>query len=112
MAAHGVTIQAGEMWYPINMFEAYNSAFNVKSRKSVGFTNGASSIQVGSVIYTKPTGSVENGGTYPAWISTADGSDGLYYGYRENHCELLPFANKSAGHPMVDNPNLTQLPGY
>lgn len=112
LVAHSVTVKEGDMWYPINMFEAYNSSFNVKSRKTVGFTNGASSIQVGSVIYTKPTGNAENGGTYPTWITTADGSDGIYYGYRENHCELLPFANKSAGHPMIDNPNLTQLPGY
>ena len=70
------------------------------------------SLQIGNIIYTKPTGKSENGGTYPNWIEAADGSDGLYYGYVENHCELLPFANKSAGHPMVDNPNLTQLPGY
>ena len=75
-------------------------------------SGGAKALQIGNIIYTKPTGKSENGGTYPNWIEAADGSDGLYYGYEENHCELLPFANKSAGHPMVDNPNLTQLPGY
>lgn len=110
--AHGVAWADGDKWYPVNMFEAYNSSFNTKARKTVGFTNGASALQIGNIIYTKPTGSAENGGKYPNWIEAADGSDGLYYGYEENHCELLPFANKTAGHPMVDNPNLTQLPGY
>lgn len=110
--AHGLVSASGDKWYPVNMFEAYNSSFNVSARKTAGFTNGASALQIGNIIYTKPTGSAENGGTYPNWIQAADGTDGLYYGYEENHCELLPFANKSAGHPMVDNPNLTQLPGY
>ena len=49
---------------------------------------------------------------YPTWIESADGSDGLYYGFQENKSELCPFAAKSPGHPLVDNPNLTQLPGY
>lgn len=40
------------------------------------------------------------------------GSDGLYYGIKVNKTKLLPFANKSAGHPIIDNPNLTQHPGY
>ena len=110
--AHGIAVNNGDKWYPVNMFEAYNSSFNVKARQSVGFSGGAKALQIGNIIYTKPTGKSENGGTYPNWIEAADGSDGLYYGYEENHCELLPFANKSAGHPMVDNPNLTQLPGY
>ena len=110
--AHGIAVNNGDKWYPVNMFEAYNSSFNVKARQSVGFSGGANALQIGNIIYTKPTGKSENGGTYPNWIEAADGSDGLYYGYEENHCELLPFANKSAGHPMVDNPNLTQLPGY
>lgn len=109
---HGLTSGSDDKWYPVNMFEAYNSSFNVSARKTVGFTNGASALQIGNIIYTKPTGSAENGGTYPNWIEAADGTDGLYYGYEENHCELLPFAAKSAGHPLVDNPNLTQLPGY
>lgn len=110
--AHGLKVESGDKWYPVDMFEAYTSSFNQKGRKAVGFTNGYNALQIGNIIYTKPTGSQENGGTYPNWIQAPDGSDGIYYGYKENHCELLPFANKSAGHPMVDNPNLTQLPGY
>ncbi len=112
VAAHGITVASGDKWYPVKMFEAYTSSFNQKGRKAVGFTKGYNALQIGAIIYKNPTGSAENGGKYPNWIEAADGSDGLYYGYRENHCELLPFANKSAGHPMVDNPNLTQLPGY
>jgi len=110
--AHGFTVAAGDMWYPAKMFEAYTSSYNGSSRKTVGFTAGFNALQIGSIIYTKPTGSAENGGTYPNWIQAADGTDGLYYGFKENHSELLPFANKAAGHPMVDNKNLTQLPGY
>lgn len=110
--AHGITVASGDKWYPVAMFEAYTSSFNGNARKAVGFTNGYNALQIGNIIYTKPTGSAENGGTYPNWIQAADGSDGLYYGFKENQTELLPFANKSAGHPMVDNPNLTQLPGY
>jgi len=110
--AHGITVNDGDKWYPVNMFEAYTSTFNGKARKAVGFTNGFNALQIGKIIYTQPTGSTENGGAYPGWIEAADGSDGLYYGFKENSTELLPFANKSAGHPMVDNPNLTQLPGY
>ena len=110
--AHGITVENGEKWYPINMFEAYTSSYNGNSRKAVGFTNGFNALQIGNIIYTKPTGSTENGGNYPNWIEAPDGSDGLYYGFKENRVELLPFAAKSAGHPMIDNPNLTQHPGY
>ena len=110
--AHGYTVEEGDKWYPVNMFEAYTSTYNGNARKAVGFANGYNALQIGNIIYTKPTGSAENGGTYPNWIEAADGSDGLYYGFKENCCELLPFANLSAGHPMVDNPNLTQHPGY
>nr|WP_302829791.1 RagB/SusD family nutrient uptake outer membrane protein [uncultured Bacteroides sp.] len=108
--AHGYA--EGDKWYPVNMFEAYTSTFNGNARKAVGFTTGYNALQIGNIIYTKPTGSAENGGKYPDWIEAADGSDGLYYGFEKNKCELLPFASKSAGHPMVDNPNLTQHPGY
>ncbi len=94
------------------MFEAYTSAYNGSSRKTVGFTSGFNTLQIGAIIYTKPTGSAENGGTYPNWIQAADGTDGLYYGFKPNQTELLPFANKSAGHPLIDNPNLTQHPAY
>lgn len=110
--AHGFTVAPGEMWYPARMFEAYTSAYNGNSRKTVGFTGGFNVLQIGAIIYTKPTGSAENGGTYPNWIQASDGSDGLYYGFKANKTELLPFANKSAGHPMIDNPNLTQHPAY
>lgn len=112
VVAHGKTVGTGDKWYPVNMFEAYTSTFNGNARKAVGFGKGFNALQIGKIIYQKPTGSAENGGHYPDWIEAADGSDGLYYGYEENHSELLPFANKSAGHPMVDNRNLTQLPGY
>lgn len=110
--AHGITVNAGDKWYPVNMFEAYTSTFNGNARKAVGFGKGFNALQIGKIIYQKPTGSAENGGKYPDWIEAADGSDGLYYGYKENCSELLPFAAKSAGHPLVDNPNLTQHPGY
>lgn len=110
--AHGYTVASGDKWYPVNMFEAYTSSYNGNSRKAVGFTGGFNTLQIGNIIYTKPTGSAENGGQYPNWIQAPDGSDGLYYGFQENRSELLPFANKSAGHPIIDNPNLTQHPGY
>lgn len=110
--AHGMTWKDGDKWYPVNMFEAYTSTFNGNARKAVGFTGGFNQLQIGNIIYTKPTGSAENGGTYPDWIKAADGSDGLYYGFKENCVELLPFAAQQAGHPIIDNPNLTQHPGY
>lgn len=110
--AHNIEVSNGDKWYPVNMFEAYTSTFNGNSRKMVGFRAGFNTLQIGKIIYTLPTGSAENGGKYPTWIESADGSDGLYYGFRENKSELCPFAAKSPGHPLVDNPNLTQLPGY
>ncbi|PXV66252.1 SusD-like starch-binding protein associating with outer membrane [Dysgonomonas alginatilytica] len=110
--AHGITIENGDKWYPANMFQAYTSSYNGNARKAVGFAAGFNALQIGNIIYTKPTGSAENGGNYPNWIEAPDGSDGLYYGFKENCVELLPFAAKAAGHPMIDNPNLTQHPGY
>jgi len=110
VTAHGQTVVAGDKWYPTKMFEAYTSTFNGNARKAVGFTSGFNALQIGNIIYTKPTGSAENGGTYPNWIE--GGGDGLFYGFVPNKTELLPFAAASAGHPLVDNPNLTQLPGY
>lgn len=110
--AHNIEVSNGDKWYPVNMFEAYTSTFNGNSRKMVGFRAGFNTLQIGKIIYTLPTGSAENGGKYPTWIESADGSDGLYYGFQENKSELCPFAAKSLGHPLVDNPNLTQLPGY
>ena len=110
--AHGIAVGGSDKWYPVNMFEAYTSSYNGNARKAVGFSAGFNALQIGNVIYTKPTGSAENGGSYPNWIEAADGSDGLYYGFKENCVELLPFAAQTAGHPMIDNPNLTQHPGY
>ena len=110
--AHNIEVSNGDKWYPVNMFEAYTSTFNGNSRKMIGFRAGFNTLQIGKIIYTLPTGSAENGGKYPTWIESADGSDGLYYGFQENKSELCPFAAKSPGHPLVDNPNLTQLPGY
>ncbi|MFC3158962.1 hypothetical protein ACFOEQ_10880 [Chryseobacterium arachidis] len=108
--ANGQTSTAEDKWYPANMFQAYTSTFNGNARKAVGFTGGFNTLQIGNIIYTKPTGSAENGGTYPNWIE--GGGDGLFYGFVPNKTELLPFAAQSAGHPLVDNPNLSQLPGY
>ncbi len=108
--ANGQTSTAEDKWYPVNMFQAYTSTFNGNARKAVGFVEGFNALQIGNIIYTKPTGSAENGGTYPNWIE--GGGDGLFYGFVPNKTELLPFAAASAGHPLVDNPNLTQLPGY
>ncbi|MFY1045799.1 RagB/SusD family nutrient uptake outer membrane protein [Chryseobacterium sp. GP-SGM7] len=109
--ANGQTTVATDLWYPANMFQAYTSTFNANARRTVGFSTGAvNTLQIGNIIYTKPTGSAENGGTYPNWIQ--GGGDGLFYGFVPNKTELLPFAAQSAGHPMIDNPNLTQLPGY
>lgn len=108
--ANGQTSTAEDKWYPVNMFQAYTSTFNGNARKAIGFVEGFNALQIGNIIYTKPTGSAENGGTYPNWIE--GGGDGLFYGFVPNKTELLPFAAASAGHPLVDNPNLTQLPGY
>jgi hypothetical protein len=108
--ANGHTSTADDKWYPANMFQAYTSTFNGNARKAVGFTAGFNQLQIGNIIYTKPTGSFENGGVYPTWIEGS--GDGLFYGFVPNKTELLPFAAQSAGHPLVDNPNLSQLPGY
>lgn len=110
--AHGIVVEDGDKWYPTNMFEAYTSTFNGNARKAVGFTSGFNALQIGAIIYKNPTGYAENGGKFPNWIEASDGSDGLYYGFQKNCCELLPFAAKGPGHPMVDNPNLTQHPAY
>ncbi len=110
VTAHGQTTTTEEKWYPTNMFQAYTSTFNGNARKAAGFLAGFNQLQIGNIIYTKPTGSAENGGAYPNWIE--GGGDGLFYGFVPNKTELLPFAAASAGHPLIDNPNLTQLPGY
>ncbi len=95
------------VWYPVRMFEAWNSTYNKNSRRGsdVGFSNDMNStLQIGQSIYTQPT-AMKNG-AYPEWV------ENLFYGYQKNKVELFPFANKAAGHPLVDNPNLTQHPGY
>lgn len=108
--ANGLTATADDKFYPANMFQAYTSGFNGNARKAAGFTAGFNALQIGAIIYTKPTASSENGGKYPDWIE--GNGDGLFYGFVPNKTELLPFAAGAAGHPMIDNPNLTQLPGY
>lgn len=113
LKAHGVSVISTDKWYPRAMFEAFNSNFNMKGQAIVGFSSKArGKLQVGKIIWQQPTGSKENGGTYPNWIEKSDGTDGLFYAFKENFSELCPFAAKSAGHPLIDNPNLTQLPGY
>ncbi|UFH32859.1 RagB/SusD family nutrient uptake outer membrane protein [Chryseobacterium sp. C-71] len=108
--ANGLTVANDDKFYPTNMFQAYTSTFNGNARKAAGFVGGFNQLQIGAIIYTKPTGAFENGGVYPDWIE--GNGDGLFYGFVPNKTELLPFASASAGHPMIDNPNLTQLPGY
>jgi hypothetical protein len=108
--ANGLTATTDDKFYPTNMFQAYTSTFNGNARKAAGFLSGFNALQIGAIIYTKPTASSENGGKYPDWIE--GNGDGLFYGFVPNKTELLPFASASAGHPMVDNPSLTQLPGY
>ncbi len=46
------------------------------------------------------------------WNPPDDNSDGIYFAYQKNKVELLPLADATAGHPRVDNPNLSQHPGY
>ena len=108
--AHGYAWDDREKWYACNMFEGMVSDFNNNCRKAVGFTTNK--VHVGVNISESPTGKKFNKDKYPVWIHTDDNSDGIYYGFKENCCELLPLADKSAGHPRVDNPNLSQHPGY
>lgn len=108
-AAHGKDGSAS--WYVTNMFVAWDNTYNKNARIAGGFKAGAENNQIllGNTIAQKPTGYAENSNKYPDWI---DGPFGLYFGYKHNQTELSPFANQSAGHPLVDNPRLTQLPGY
>lgn len=110
LAAHGITPEDGETWYSINMFEAWTSTYNKNCRRCAGYsTQAVTALNIGASVYTKPMGSAENNGEYPDWVA---GSTGIYYGYEKNKTELCPFAAKSAGHPLIDNPNLTQHPAY
>lgn len=108
-AAHGKDGSAS--WYVTNMFLAWDNTYNKNARIAGGFKAGAENNQIllGNTIAQKPTGYAENKDKYPDWI---DGPFGLYFGYVHNKSELSPFANQAAGHPLVDNPRLTQLPGY
>ncbi|MCH5230828.1 MAG: RagB/SusD family nutrient uptake outer membrane protein [Muribaculaceae bacterium] len=108
-AKHGKDGNA--IWYPCNMFMAWDNNWNKNGRLLGGFRQGAENNQilVGNTIAQKPTGYQENKNEYPDWIQ---GPFGLYFGYKHNQTELSPFANQAAGHPLVDNPRLTQLPGY
>lgn len=102
---HGYTYNND--WYPVKMFEQLASTYNTRSRQICGYIV-VNNFGMG-YISGSPTGNAENDGTYPIWI---DGDYGLYYGYKQNFSELSPLAGNSAGHPLFDNPNLTQLPGY
>lgn len=48
--AHGIAVNAGDKWYPVNMFEAYTSTFNGNARKAVGFGKGFNALQIGKII--------------------------------------------------------------
>lgn len=106
--AHGMDGNA--IWYPCNMFQNWGSTYNRNCRLAAGFKGASNNtVNIGNCIALKNTGFEENGGKYPDWI---DGEHGLFFGYKHNKTELSPFAAKSTGHPLVDNPRLTQLPGY
>lgn len=110
LAAHGITPADDEVWYSINMFQAWTSTYNKNSRRCAGYSTQANTgLNIGNSVATKPLGSAENGGEYPDWVA---GEYGIYHGFVKNKTELCPFAGKSAGHPLIDNPNLTQHPAY
>lgn len=110
LAAHGITPDDNETWYSVKMFEAWTSTYNKNCRRCAGYSAQAvTALNIGASVYTKPLGSAENNGEYPDWVA---GKTGIYYGYEKNKTELCPFAAKSAGHPLIDNPNLTQHPAY
>lgn len=95
-------------WYPVRLFEAITSDYNTRSRQINGYVV-VSSWGMGSSITQKHTGKEENKGVYPEWI---DGDNGLFFAYRKDFSELSPLAGNLTGHPLIDNPRLTQLPGY
>lgn len=105
--AHGFE-DDGNPWYATNMMQEWGSTYNQRWRQAAGFNPAAcSQINLGQSLYTRKT--QWSNGVYPDWI---DGPKGLFFAYEKNKTELLPLANISVGHPMVDNPSLTQLPGY
>lgn len=100
--AHGKT----GTWYACNMFDAWQSTYNRNCRQAAGFSaTSVTNMGAGLSLYTKSTG-LNSRGDYPDWV------EGLYFDYQKNKVEIIPFANISPGHPMVDNPNLTQHPAY
>lgn len=110
LAAHGITPSDDDVWYSVNMFQAWTSTYNKNCRRCAGYTPAAvTALNIGASVYTKPLGKAENNGSYPDWVA---GEHGVYYGFEKNKTELCPFAAKSAGHPLIDNPNLTQHPAY
>lgn len=94
-------------WYPCNMFEAWSSTYNRNARKIVGIVTTAIGVEAG--IGGQPTGYAENKNKFPTWINS---TVSLFFGFKTNHSELSPFAINAPGKPLVDNLNLTQLPGY
>lgn len=108
--AHGYTWDDQDKWYACNMFEGIVSDFNNNCRRAVGFLTNK--VHIGVNVCESPTGKKYNKDKFPVWIYTDDNSDGIYYGFKENCCELLPLADALSGHPRVDNPNLSQHPGY
>lgn len=106
LQSHG--IQNDGKWYAVNMFQSWTSEYNKARRIEVGFSaESVSILQIGMSVYTKPTyKQFTDDKDIPEWISD------LFYGYERNKSELFPFAAKSAGHPLIDNPNLTQHPAY
>lgn len=107
-AAHGKDGNA--TWYAINMFQSWGSNYNKASRYAAGFKpSGNATLGMETTIANMSFGYKENGDAYPIWVA---GESGLYCGYVHNRSELSPFAANGPGKPLVDNPNLTQLPGY
>lgn len=110
LAAHGITPSDDDVWYSVNMFQAWTSTYNKNCRRCAGYSiQSVAALNIGASVYTKPLGKAENNGSYPDWVA---GEHGVYYGFEKNKTELCPFAAKSAGHPLIDNPNLTQHPAY
>lgn len=106
--AHGRDDKA--KWYPCNMFENFTKVYNWNGRKLVGIQPNSMGIEYGTnAMAGMPTGYKNNGNKYPKWI---DGDVSIYYWFKSNHSELSPFATNATGKPLVDNPRLTQLPGY
>lgn len=105
---HGYT-DDGNPWYVTNLFLAWGANYNKNWRMSAGFSAGAcSNPYYGLSMPTRSTLWTASAG-FPDWI---DGPIGLFFAYEPNKTELFPLANMNVGHPMVDNPNLSQLPGY